>query len=125
MLQALDENHHMATVLGAKELGLEAATHLLSLCLWLLHKQNWYVLEIVMGWDSIASIVTCYRLDSLGIESQWDQDFPRPPSLLYNGDQVSFLGIKQLGCDIKHPPTSFSQEVICVTFLADHPGVNI
>ena len=31
-----------------------------------------------VGWDSIISIVTCYRLDSLGIESWWGRDFLHP-----------------------------------------------
>jgi hypothetical protein len=28
------------------------------------------------SWDSLVGTVTCYRLDSLGIKSQWLQDFP-------------------------------------------------
>jgi len=33
-----------------------------------------------VGWDSIISIVTCYRLDVPGIESWWGRDFLPPPS---------------------------------------------
>jgi len=29
-----------------------------------------------------------------------------PPSLLYSGFQASFLGVKQPGCGIDHPPQS-------------------
>jgi hypothetical protein len=29
-----------------------------------------------------------------------------PPSLLYNGYWVCFLGVKQLGCGVNHPPSS-------------------
>jgi len=29
-----------------------------------------------VGWDSSVSIVTRYRLDGPGIDSQWGRDFP-------------------------------------------------
>jgi len=29
-----------------------------------------------VGWDSVVGIVTCYRLEGLGIEFQWERDFP-------------------------------------------------
>jgi len=32
-----------------------------------------------------------------------------PPSLLYNGYRVSFLGVKQPGCDVDHPPPSSAE----------------
>ena len=35
----------------------------------------------MVGWDSAVGIVTRYRLDSTGIESQWGQDFPHPSKL--------------------------------------------
>jgi hypothetical protein len=63
---------------------------------------------IIIGRDSsIVSIATRYRLDGSGsnlgegimfhtcLGWQWD-----PPSLLYHGHRVSFLGVKQSG----HPP---------------------
>jgi hypothetical protein len=60
--------------------------------------------------DSSVSITTCYRLEVLGIESLWGRDFPDqpwgPPSLLYNGYRVSFLGVKWPGRGIDHPPPS-------------------
>ena len=35
-----------------------------------------FVLSVCVGWNSVVSIATCYRLDGLGIESQWGQYFP-------------------------------------------------
>jgi hypothetical protein len=32
-----------------------------------------------VGRDSVGGIVNRYGLDGPGIESQWKQDFPRPP----------------------------------------------
>jgi hypothetical protein len=50
------------------------------------------LLGVYPGQDSSVSIGTCYRLDSLGIEFWWQQDFLHlsrpalgPPTLLYNG----------------------------------------
>jgi len=50
------------------------------------------------------------RLDVPGIKSRW-RDFPHPsrpavgpPSLLYNGYRVSFLGVKRSEPGIDHPP---------------------
>ena len=47
------------------------------------------------GWDSTVGIVTRYRVDDLGIESQWGEisrTHPDrlwgPPNLLYNGYRV-------------------------------------
>ena len=52
--------------------------------------------------------MTHYGLDSPGIKSWWRQDFPHlgPPSLLYNGYQVSLSGIKQLKCGTDNPTPS-------------------
>jgi hypothetical protein len=55
------------------------------------------------GRDSSVGIATPYGLDYPGIESRWGRDFPQlsrpgscgPPSLLYNGYQLSFPGVKQ------------------------------
>jgi hypothetical protein len=67
----------------------------------------------MMGRDSVVGIATCYGLDGPGIEHQWRRDFPdhpdRPrdtPSLLYNGYQLSFPGIKRPGRGDQHPLTS-------------------
>ena len=57
-----------------------------------------------------------YRLDSLGIKSLWVQDFMNlsrppwgPPSLLYHGYWVSFLGVKWLGSGTDNPPPSSTE----------------
>jgi hypothetical protein len=52
--------------------------------------------------DSIGCIVTHYRLDSLWFKLWWGQDFLGPHSLLYNGYQVCFLGMKWVGHDADH-----------------------
>jgi hypothetical protein len=59
----------------------------------------------------IVGIVTLYRLDNLWFKPQWVQYFPhlssatlsstQPPVHLYLG---SFLGVKQLGNGVDHPP---------------------
>jgi hypothetical protein len=66
-----------------------------------------------VGQDSVVGITTHYRLDGPGIESRRGEIFHTylhwpwgPPSLLYNGYQVSFLGVKWLGRGIDHPPPS-------------------
>ena len=55
-----------------------------------------------VGRDSAAGIATRYRLGGPGVESRWGRDFPHlstpalgPPSLLYIGDWISFLGLKR------------------------------
>jgi hypothetical protein len=66
-------------------------------------------------------IANGYGLDGPGIESRGCEVFrarphlPRgPPSLLYNGYWVSFLGVKWPGCGADHtpPPPSSSAEVL-------------
>jgi hypothetical protein len=34
-----------------------------------------------VGWDNVVGVVSRYALDSLGIESWWGRDFPRPSRL--------------------------------------------
>ena len=60
------------------------------------------------GQDSSVGIATCYRLDGLGIKSQWGRDFLYPfrpvrpaSSTLGTG---SFLVVKCLGCGDDQPP---------------------
>ena len=60
----------------------------------------------VGGPGSVVGIVTGYRLDSPGIESQWGRGFPHlsrpalcPPSLLYNGYWVFPWGKEWPGRD--------------------------
>jgi hypothetical protein len=49
-------------------------------------------------------------MDSKEIDSQWDRDFPHPPTealcTTYPLGAVSFQGIKRRGRDVDHPPTS-------------------
>jgi hypothetical protein len=68
-----------------------------------------------MGWESSVSIVTRYRLDSLGIKFWWGQDFlhqsglalgPTQPPTMGTG---SFLRVERLGCGIDHPPPSIAK----------------
>ena len=61
--------------------------------------------------DSSVGIATLYGLEGLGIESQWGEIFRNrpdrpwgPPSLLYNGYRISFLGVKRPGRGVDHPP---------------------
>jgi hypothetical protein len=66
----------------------------------------------VVGRDGVVGIATRYGLDGPWIKSRW-RDFPQPPrpavgppSLLYIGYRVFFLGIKRPGPSIDHPPPS-------------------
>jgi hypothetical protein len=69
-----------------------------------------------MGQDSVVGVVTYYRLYGPGIDPgggevfctrpDWAWD---PPSLLYNGYQVSFPGVKQPGYGIDYPPPSSAE----------------
>ena len=71
-----------------------------------------YILGQLLGPDSSLSIATHYRLDGLGIKSQWGR-FSTP---LQTGPGVhpasstlgtrSFLAVKQLGHCVDHPPPS-------------------
>ena len=63
-----------------------------------------------MGRVSLVGIATRYGLDGPGIQSRWWRDFPHPstpalgpPSLLYSGYPVFFLGVKWPGCDVDRP----------------------
>jgi len=67
----------------------------------------------IEGRDSAVVIVTCYRLDSPGIKSWWGVRFSAPvqsgpgahPASCAMGIR-SFLGVKQPGHGIDHPPPS-------------------
>jgi len=67
------------------------------------------------GWDSAGSIVTCYRLDGLGIESRWGRDFLHLSSLALGPTQVLYIGyrvfprIKPVRYGIDHPPVSCTE----------------
>jgi len=59
----------------------------------------------IVGQYSVVCIAIHYRLDSPGIESHCWQDWScDPPSLLYSGCRVSFLGVDWLGHCFDHPP---------------------
>jgi hypothetical protein len=58
-----------------------------------------------------VSVATCYRLDDLGIESQWEVRFstpiqtgPETHTASYTMGTSSFPGVKRPGRDIDHPP---------------------
>jgi hypothetical protein len=64
-----------------------------------------------VGRKSLVGIRIRYGLDGPGIESRWGEVFPirsdrlwSPPSLLYSGYCVSFLGVKRPGRDVDHSP---------------------
>ena len=65
-----------------------------------------FSLVSTVGRDSAVGIATRYGLDGPGIESQWGRDLSDrpwgPPSLLYNGYRVSFLGVKRPGRGVDH-----------------------
>ena len=72
-----------------------------------------YVIILYPGRDIVAGVVTVCGLDGPGIESLRDGVFSTgpdlsycPPSFLYNACCVSFLGVKQQGLGIEHPPPS-------------------
>ena len=65
-----------------------------------------------MGRGSSVGVVTCYRLDGLGIKSRWDEIFRTcpdrpwgPPTLLYKGFRV-FARVKRPVCVVDHPSLS-------------------
>jgi len=67
----------------------------------------------ICGPGSIVGIVSGYGMDSMRIESQWDEilctcpDWPwGPPSLLYNGYRVFPGGKERLEHDADPSPTS-------------------
>jgi len=69
-----------------------------------------------VGRDSSVSIVTCYGLDGLGIESQWGRDFLHPSRLALGAHPASctmgtgsFPGVKRRGCGVDHPPPSSAE----------------
>jgi hypothetical protein len=66
-----------------------------------------------MGRDSSVGIATLYGLEGQGSNPGAGEIFrsrpDRPwglPSLLYNGNPVSFPGVKRLGREVNHPPSS-------------------
>ena len=66
--------------------------------------------------DSSVGIETRYSLEGLGIDSRWGEIFRTrpdlpwcPPSLLYNGYRVSFLGVKRPGRVVDYPSPSIAE----------------
>jgi hypothetical protein len=88
-----------------------------------IHKTlQWYIIDNLanwkahVGWGSAVGIATCYRLHSLGIKSQWGQDFPHlsrlPPGTTQPPKQWVLgllLKIKQPGCGADRPPLSSAE----------------
>jgi len=70
----------------------------------------------MVGWVTSVSTATCYRLDSLGTESQWGVKFfasiqtrPGAHSASYTVGTGSFPGAKQPGHGINHPSPSSTE----------------
>jgi hypothetical protein len=66
--------------------------------------------------DSSVGIATCYRLESLGIESRWEARFSAPIQTgpgahpgSYTMGTGSFPGVKRPGCGVDHPPPSSAE----------------
>jgi len=77
-----------------------------------------YVFHMTLnaGRDKSVGRVTRYRLDGPGIESRWGELFPicpdrpwGPPSPRYNGQRVSFPGVKRPERDVDHTPSSSAE----------------
>ena len=71
-----------------------------------------YIYIYIWSQDSVVGLVTQYRLDSLGIKSQWRVKFSVPVQTGLRLTQPSIqwvLGLsrggKWPGCGIGHPPT--------------------
>ena len=80
------------------------------------HVQLYIYIYVKWAADDVVGIATCYRLDDPGIESQWGQNLPHPsrPALghiqaSYTMGIGSFLGVKQLGRGVDHPPPSSAE----------------
>jgi hypothetical protein len=58
--------------------------------------------------DSVVTIATCYRVDGLGIESWWGQDFLYLSRLSLRPTQlpVQWLGVNWPGHSVSHSPLS-------------------
>jgi hypothetical protein len=65
------------------------------------------VFHIKIYWIAV-DIATCYALDSQGFISRWGSRFSAP-ILLDDGYQVSFPGVKWVGCGINYPPPSSAE----------------
>jgi hypothetical protein len=71
--------------------------------------------ENLVGWDSVAGIASCYKLDGPGIESRWEifRTCPYrscgPNSLIYNGDRVCFPGVKRPERGVNNVPQSSAE----------------
>jgi hypothetical protein len=75
------------------------------------------LLRMLVGRDSVVGVATCYRLDSLGIESWWWLRFSAPLQTSpgahpasYTVGTGSFLGVKWL-LTTTHPTPQSSAEV--------------
>ena len=62
------------------------------------------VQRVATGWMAWGSDPSRGRIFRTHPDWAWD-----PPSLLYNGYQVSFPGVKRPGRDVDHPPSSCTE----------------
>lgn len=96
-----------------------------------LHEEQliqWKLLKLWPG-ISMATIASLYGLDSLGLNPGGDKilhsclDQPwGPTSILYNGYQTSYPGVKRLGCVTGHPPPSSGEvEERVISLLPSRP----
>jgi hypothetical protein len=65
-----------------------------------------------VGLDSSVDIATHNGLNGPGIETRWTSDFLHgvPPIFLYGEYRINFLGVKEPGRGVDHPPL-YSSEV--------------
>jgi len=81
----------------------------------------------------MVTIASLYGLDSLGLNPGGDKILHTCPdqpwgttSLLYNGYQVSFPGVKRLGCVTGHPPSSSAKvEERVIPLLPSRPSKSV
>jgi hypothetical protein len=83
----------------------------------------------IVGLDSVVGIPTSYRLDSLGIilveagfsTPDWTAPGAHPAS--YTASTMLFLDVKQLECDVNHPPPSSAEVKERVELFLCSPSV--
>jgi len=76
------------------------------MCMWFVNL--WIAISkfipFILGWTVWGSNLGGGKIFRTHLDLPWG-----PPSLLYNEYWVSFLGVKQLGCSIEHPPHSSAE----------------
>ena len=95
------------------EINLGQTNYFTRLYVLTLQEEQLILVEIikVVGCNSMVNIPSQYGLDSLGSNPGGDEILHAhpdqhcgPPSLLHNGNRVSFLWIRWLWCGNGHPP---------------------